>query len=57
MGSEIFYFSTAGSASGRHLRTRDALTGAIRYTFGYDADGRLVTIRDVSGLTTTIDRA
>lgn len=55
-GSEVFYFSSVSSASGRHLRTRDALTGAVRYSFGYDAGGRLATIRDVSGLTTTIQR-
>jgi RHS repeat-associated protein len=44
------------SASGRHLRTRDGLTGAVRYAFEYDAAGRLATVRDAAGLETTIER-
>ena len=42
--------------SGQHLSTQDALTGAIRYQFGYDAAGMLATITDANGLVTTVDR-
>jgi len=55
-GSEIFFFSTAAESLGRHLRTRDAMTGAVRYRFGYDAAGQLAWVTDVNGLTTTIQR-
>jgi len=41
-GAELYVFSSGGS----HLRTHHALTGAIRHTFGYDADGRLATVTD-----------
>ncbi len=51
-GSVIDEFDTTG----RHLRTRDALTGAIRYSFRYDAAGRLVTVRDFNGDSTIIVR-
>ena len=51
-GSEVFFFDETG----KHTYTRDALTGAIRYDFSYDADGRLTSIRDVDGGTTTIKR-
>ncbi len=34
---------------GRHLRTRDALTGAVLVDFGYDASGRLVTVNEKTG--------
>lgn len=43
-------------ADGRHRSTRDALTGAIRVTFGHDAAGRLTSITDESGNVTTIAR-
>lgn len=39
-GSEIHYFNLLG----RHLRTRDALTGAMRYSFTYDSGHRLHAI-------------
>jgi RHS repeat-associated protein len=41
-------------SSGRHLRTRHALTGATLYSFAYDSAGRLVTITDGDFNTTTI---
>jgi RHS repeat-associated protein len=42
--------------SGRHLRTQDALTGATLYAFTYDSGGRLASVIDVDGNTTTIQR-
>jgi YD repeat-containing protein len=50
-GSEVYIFD----ASGRHLFTLHALTGAVRYQFGYDAVG-LATITDGDGNVTTIER-
>ena len=55
-GNQIYYFSSDSTMAGRHLRTRDALTGAVRYRFTYDGSGRLATVVDASGLTTTIQR-
>ncbi len=55
-GSEYYVFARNGTTAGRHLYTRDAMTGAVRHEFGYDAAGRLSTIRDVNGLTTKIQR-
>jgi RHS repeat-associated protein len=43
--------------SGRHLRTINGFTGATRYSFAYDAAGRLTGITDGDGGTTTIERA
>ncbi|HEX7050102.1 MAG TPA: hypothetical protein VF188_07885, partial [Longimicrobiales bacterium] len=51
-GTELYRFD----ASGRHLETLDTRAGAIRYAFGYDAAGRLVTVTDGDGLVTTIER-
>ncbi len=51
-GGEVYQFD----AGGRHLRTVDALTGSVRYSFGYDAAGRLTTITDGDGNVTTITR-
>jgi RHS repeat-associated protein len=51
-GSEVFYFDEAG----KHVRTRDALTGAVRYVFNYDAEGRLISLYDVNGDSTVIAR-
>jgi RHS repeat-associated protein len=52
-GSEMYFFSKTG----RHLRTRDALTGTLRYWFDYDATfGDLTAIHDGDGGTTTIVR-
>jgi RHS repeat-associated protein len=45
--------------NGRHLHTFDALTGALRREFGYDAEGRLATVTEKTGGTdnvTTIER-
>ncbi|MBL0122655.1 MAG: hypothetical protein IPP88_07940 [Betaproteobacteria bacterium] len=51
-GSEVYLFNTGG----RHLKTLDALTGALRYQFGYSADGYLTSVTDGSGNVTTIER-
>jgi YD repeat-containing protein len=40
----------------RHLRTLDALTGAVTAQFGYDGNGRFMTVTDVAGQVTTIER-
>jgi RHS repeat-associated protein len=40
----------------RHLRTLDALTGVMRYQFGYDDAGRLALVTDRDGNVTTIER-
>ena len=45
--------------NGRHLRTRNTVTGAIVHEFGYDAAGRLTAITEKTGGTdnvTTIQR-
>lgn len=51
-GSELYEFSSIG----RHLRTRDGVTGKTRSVFDYDARGFLVAIRDSLGNTTEIER-
>ena len=51
-GREVYLFS----GEGRHLRTLDALTGAVRFQFSYDADGNLASVTDASGNVTTIER-
>ncbi len=51
-GSEIFVFD----ANGKHLQTVDSLTGAVRYSFAYDAAGRLDSLTDVFGNATVIHR-
>jgi RHS repeat-associated protein len=51
-GSEIWIFDSYG----RHLRTLDGLTGALRLRFGYDPGGRLASIEDGDGLVTHIER-
>ena len=51
-GSELYVFTGAG----RHKRTLDALTGAVRFQFTYDVAGRLTTITDGDGNVTTIER-
>lgn len=51
-GSELFLFNS----SGRHLRTLDAITGAVRYEFLYDAGGRLMAVTDLDGEVTIIER-
>jgi RHS repeat-associated core domain len=51
-GSEVYDFEWTG----RHLDTRDALTDALRYQFGYNSAGVLTSITDASGLITTVER-
>jgi RHS repeat-associated protein len=51
-GSQLYLFDSAG----RHLRTLDALTNVVLYSFGYDAAGRLISVTDRSGNVTTIQR-
>jgi YD repeat-containing protein len=51
-GAEIYRFS----AEGRHLDTTSASTGALRYTFGYDAEGHLTSVTDAAGQATLIER-
>jgi RHS repeat-associated protein len=51
-GSEAYLFNAAG----KHLRTLDALTGAVRYQFSYDGAGRLAAVTDRDGNVTTIER-
>ena len=50
--SEVYYFNEIG----QHLRTKDAMTGALRYLFNYDAAGRLKSIYDGNGDSTLIVR-
>jgi RHS repeat-associated protein len=49
-GTELYQFDSTG----RHLRTLDALTGAVRLVFGYDNSGRLTSVTDGSGNAVTI---
>jgi RHS repeat-associated protein len=51
-GSEVYVLAPGG----RHLRTVDALTGALRQEFGYDSAGRLASITDGDTNITTIER-
>jgi RHS repeat-associated protein len=51
-GRELFVFNAAG----RHLRTLDALTGGVRFEFGYDGAGALTSITDGSSNVTVIER-
>jgi RHS repeat-associated protein len=50
-GSQLFTFNSVG----RHLQTINSLTGAILYQFSYSPSGRLTTIVDGNGNTTTIN--
>lgn len=51
-GSELYTFDAAG----RHLRTTDAIRGALIYGFEYDGVGRLATVSDASGNITRVER-
>lgn len=50
--SEVFIFDSTG----RHLRTLNALTGAMERSFDYDVNGRLVSLSDAFGNQTRIER-
>lgn len=52
-GREVFHFD----GEGRHLDTRDALTGAPLFTFTYNEAGQLASVEDGDGLQTDIERA
>jgi RHS repeat-associated protein len=51
-GRELYEFD----ATGRHLRTLNALTGTTLLSFGYDNAGRLATVTDVNGGVVTVER-
>ena len=51
-GREVYIFDNAG----RHLKTLNALTGSVRYQFGYDSVGQLISITDGDGNVTAITR-
>lgn len=51
-GDELYVFD----ASGKHLETRDALTRGLRYSFLYDAEGRVTSIADRDSRVTTLRR-
>jgi YD repeat-containing protein len=51
-GSLLYHFDTAG----RHVRAIDTVTGTDVSTFGYDPAGRLMTVTDVDGDITHIER-
>jgi RHS repeat-associated protein len=50
--SEIYVLAPGG----RHLRTLDAITGALRHEFAYDAAGRVARVTDGDGNVTTVER-
>lgn len=51
-GSELYDFDT----NGRHLRTINALTGAVIYQFAYDPNSLLISITDGDGKKTLVNR-
>lgn len=51
-GGERYTFAR----DGRHLATHDALTGALRYQFAYDAALRLASVTDAFGNAITVTR-
>lgn len=51
-GSQVYVFDQAG----QHQRTLHGRTGATLLSFGYDAAGRLTTVTDAYGNTTTVER-
>ena len=52
-GGEVYRFDKAG----RHLLTKDTLTGQTVETFAYDSAGRLLSSTDGDGNTTSIERS
>jgi RHS repeat-associated protein len=51
-GGQLFIFG----ATGRHLRTVNALTGDLQLAFGYDANGYLTSVTDIYGSALTVER-
>ena len=51
-GDSLYKFDYGG----RHLETLHALTGAIRYSFEYDTENRLIGVTDGDGNETVIER-
>lgn len=51
-GAELYEFSSLG----QHRRTMDAMSGTTLRTFAYDSAGRVVSVTDVNGNATTIER-
>src|SRR5262249_33618118 len=51
-GAELYDFDQQG----RHIRTLDTLTKAVKYVFGYSPEGFINTITNTDGLITTIAR-
>jgi RHS repeat-associated protein len=51
-GTELYQFN----ASGRHLKTLNALTGGVKYQFGYNTDGYPISVTDGDGNVTTVER-
>jgi len=49
---EIYAFDQYG----KHLRTEDALTGKTKWSFGYNNNGKLITITDIDSQITRIER-
>ncbi|MGH3056477.1 MAG: hypothetical protein ACRDL7_16000, partial [Gaiellaceae bacterium] len=49
-GGETYTFDKLG----RHLSTRDAMTGGLRYVFNYDSNGQLKSIYDANNDSTLI---
>src|SRR5690606_150269 len=52
-GREIYYFD----ANGRHLYTRDGVTGTVTRRFHHDDQGRLTGVEDQLGRSLTIDHS
>jgi RHS repeat-associated protein len=50
--SEVYVFDSTG----RHLQTQDSLTGATKWAFGYDTNSLVVSITDLAGIVTQIER-
>jgi RHS repeat-associated protein len=51
-GREVYIFDS----NSRHTQTREAFTGAVRYSFNYDDEGYLADIIDASGNVTSVER-
>ena len=51
-GSQLYRFDS----SGRHLETKDAITGNVLLSFSYDQSGQLIKITDIDNNITTIER-